>query len=106
MYQLTSRGELLGGPSSQTIHEKPPLIFRIGTSRQQLGAVAILAILAVAPTAAQPAASSGCASLAGQKLTNATITAAQAITTGSFTQPGSTNPIANLSRYRRHCPDE
>ena len=106
MYQLTSRGELIGGPSSETIHEKPPLIFRIGTSRQQLVTVAILAILAVAPRAAQAAASSGCASLAGQKLTNTTITAAQVITTGSFTQPGSTNPIANLSRYRRHCPDE
>src|SRR5206468_8854935 len=65
MYQLTSRGELMGGPPSETIHEKPPLIFRIGTSRQQLVTVAILPILAVAPRAA---ASSGCASLAGQKL--------------------------------------
>ena len=98
MYQLTSRGELMGGPPSETIHEKPPLIFRIGTSRQQLVTVAILAILAVAPRAA---ASSGCASLAGQKLTNATITAAQAITTGSFTPPGSTNPIADLPPFCR-----
>ena len=87
--------------SSETLHEKNPLIFIIGTSRRQLGAVAILAILAIARPAAQAASSSGCESLAGQKLPNTTITAAQAITTGSFTPPGSTNPITNLPPFCR-----
>ena len=91
----------MDGPSSRTLHEKVPLIFRIDTSRRQLRAVAILAILAIARPAAQAAYSSGCESLAGQKLPNTTITAAQAITTGSFTPPGSTNPITNLPPFCR-----
>src|SRR5439155_11251518 len=76
VHQLTSLGDLMDGPSSRTLHEKLPLIFRIDTSRRQLRAVAILAILAIARPAAQAASSSGCERLAGQKLPNTTITAA------------------------------
>ena len=49
----------------------------------------------------RPAPASACASLAQQQLPNTTITAAQAVTTGSFTPPGSTNAIANLPPFCR-----
>ncbi len=70
-------------------------------SRGERVAAAILAILAIALIDAQAASSSDCAGLAGQKLPNTTITVAQAITAGSFTPSGSTNPIANLPPFCR-----
>jgi feruloyl esterase len=42
-----------------------------------------------------------CANLAQQQLANTTITSAQAITTGSFTPPGSTNAMTNLPPFCR-----
>ena len=42
---------------------------------------------------AQTASSGACASLAEQKLPNTTITTAQAVTSGTFTPTGSTNPL-------------
>ena len=96
MYQLRSRGEPVVGLPSETLNERAPLISALGASRRQLGTVAIVVILAMARMAAQAAPSSSCESLAGQKLPNTTITTAQAITTGSFTPPGSTNAIDNL----------
>ncbi len=55
----------------------------------------------VSRTVAQFAPNAACASLVDQKLPNTTITAAQAVTTGSFTPPGSTNPIASLPPFCR-----
>ena len=49
---------------------------------------------------AQPLADA-CGRLAEQSLPNAKITAAQAVTAGSFTPPGSTNAIANLPPFCR-----
>jgi feruloyl esterase len=49
----------------------------------------------------QPAPAAACTSLSDQRLPSATITAAQAITTGSFTPQGSTNPITNLPPFCR-----
>jgi feruloyl esterase len=49
---------------------------------------------------AQPSAAA-CTSLAEQKLSATTITAAAAVTTGSFTPPGSANAIANLPPFCR-----
>ena len=101
MYQLRSRGEPVVGLPSETLNERAPLISALGASRRQLGTVAIVVILAMARMAAQAAPSSSCESLAGQKLPNTTITTAQAITTGSFTPPGSTNAIDNLPPFCR-----
>jgi feruloyl esterase len=42
-----------------------------------------------------------CASLADQRLPNTTITVAEAITSGSFTPPGSSNPMNNLPPFCR-----
>jgi feruloyl esterase len=42
-----------------------------------------------------------CAALASQSLENTTIKSAEAVTTGSFSPPGSTNPIANLPPFCR-----
>jgi len=65
-----------------------------------LSAVA-LPLLSIAVLRAQGDKASACASLASQTLPNTTISAAQAITTGSFTPPGSTNPITNLPPFCR-----
>jgi feruloyl esterase len=72
-------------------------------SRFRTGAVAafVVTLVGVAPLPAQTLTAAQCASLAEQKLPDTTITAAQAITTGSFTPPGSTNPIANLPPFCR-----
>jgi len=91
----------MGGPPSQILYEKILLSLSLGPSRRKLGAVAILAILAIARPAAQAASDTACASLTEQKLPNTTITEAQAIATGSFTPPGSTEPIANLPPFCR-----
>ena len=64
-------------------------------------AAAALPLLSIAVLRAQADKSSACASLASQTLPNTTISAAQAITTGSFTPPGSTNPITNLPPFCR-----
>jgi feruloyl esterase len=50
---------------------------------------------------AQSDRAAACASLANQPLPDTTITAAQAITTGSFTPPGSTNAMTNLPPFCR-----
>jgi feruloyl esterase len=42
-----------------------------------------------------------CAALADQRLPNTTIATAQAVTSGSFTPPGSSNPITNLPPFCR-----
>ena len=50
---------------------------------------------------AQTAPSDACSGLARRSLPDTTITAAQAVTTGSFTPPNSTNAIANLPPFCR-----
>jgi feruloyl esterase len=50
---------------------------------------------------AQADRAAACANLANQQLPNTTITAAQPITTGSFTRPGSTNAMTNLPPFCR-----
>jgi len=50
---------------------------------------------------AQTDPSGACASLSALQLPNTTITAAQAVTAGSFTPPGSTNAIGNLPPFCR-----
>ena len=73
-------------------------------------AAALLVVVFVSRMSAQTVPASACTSLAQQQLPNTTITAAQTVTTGSFTPPGSTNAIGNLpavlSRLGRDCPDE
>src|SRR4029453_10132506 len=65
-----------------------------------LSAVA-LPLLSIAVLHAQADKAAACAGLASQALPNTTISAAQAITTGSFTPPGSTNAITNLPPFCR-----
>ena len=61
---------------------------------------AMLPMLLIAGTAqTDPAAA--CAGLADQRLSTTTITAAQAVTGGSFSPPGSSNPITNLPPFCR-----
>ncbi len=68
---------------------------------------AVVCTVTVTRTAAQsvppapPASGAVCASSIGQKLSGTTITTAEAVTTGSFTPPGSTNPIGNLPPFCR-----
>jgi tannase/feruloyl esterase len=62
---------------------------------------ATLAMVFVSVTQAQTNSAAACASLADQRLPNTTITVAQAITSGSFTPPGSTNAITNLPPFCR-----
>lgn len=50
---------------------------------------------------AQPDPAAACAALASQALENTTIRTAQAVSGGSFTPPGSNNPIANLPPFCR-----
>ena len=66
-------------------------------------AAALAAILIpICPTgvSAQPP-PADCAGLAGRQLPNTRITAAETVTTGTFTPPGSTNPVANLPPFCR-----
>ena len=63
-------------------------------------ASAILIIVHTAAFAQTPSAES-CASLARQQLPGTKITTAEAISTGSFTPPGSTNVIGNLPPFCR-----
>lgn len=64
-------------------------------------AAAMLAMLFVSRTPAQNPPAVACASLADRRLSNTTITAALAVTSGSFTPPGSTNAITNLPPFCR-----
>jgi feruloyl esterase len=68
---------------------------------RHLISVTLLALLAAARVSAQAPPATRCASLAEQKLPQTTITAAQAVTAGSFTPPGATNPIGNLPPFCR-----
>ena len=61
----------------------------------------VLPIVLIAALRAQTDRAAACAGLATQQLPNATITTAQAITTGSFTPPGSTNTMTNLPPFCR-----
>src|SRR6187397_2850591 len=61
---------------------------------------AILIIVHTAAFAQAPSAES-CASLARQQLPGTKISTAEAISTGSFTPPGSTNVIGNLPPFCR-----
>lgn len=64
-------------------------------------AAAILLMVFMSAMSAQTDPAVACASLAEERLPNTTITAAQAITTGSFTPPGSNNAITNLPPFCR-----
>jgi feruloyl esterase len=62
---------------------------------------AILPIVCISATPAQTGPAVACGGLVDQRLPNTTITAAQTITNGSFTPPGSTNAITNLPPFCR-----
>ena len=62
---------------------------------------ACLPLVMSSDTWAQTNTAEACASLADQRLPNTTITAAQAITSGSFTPPGSTNEMTQLPPFCR-----
>src|SRR5262245_36723985 len=64
-------------------------------------AATVFQILMATSPKAQADRTAACASLANQQLPDTTITAAQAITTGSFTPPGSTNATTNLPPFCR-----
>jgi feruloyl esterase len=100
MHQLRTRGEPMSGHPTH-INEKILPGLSAGLSLPKIGAMAILVILAVAHPAAPADSGTDCANLADQKLPDTTISAAQAITTGSFTPPGSTNPITGLPPFCR-----
>jgi feruloyl esterase len=69
-------------------------------TKEETVLAAILPMLFVAATAqTDPAAA--CAGLADQKLPATTITAAQAVTSGSFNPPGTSNAITNLPPFCR-----
>src|SRR5438128_7116879 len=73
---------------------------RSGARINAAGAAALLTVL-IAPTPAQTVTPVACEGLAAQRLPNTTITAAEAITSGSFTPPGSSNAIRNLPPFCR-----
>jgi feruloyl esterase len=56
---------------------------------------AILLVLSASPAGAQPGSAAACTALKSQRLTNTTITAAEPITSGSFT-PARGGPLASL----------
>jgi tannase/feruloyl esterase len=60
-----------------------------------------LALLASVTSMATLAAADSCSDLASLALPDTTITAAQSITSGSFTPPGSSKPITNLPAFCR-----
>src|SRR5262245_15216474 len=64
-------------------------------------AIATLSILSIPVTRAQTNPAAVCAGLTDQRLPNTTIASAQAVTSGSFTPPGSTNEITNLPAFCR-----
>jgi feruloyl esterase len=66
-----------------------------------LRALAVLALLLVARASTHTAPAPVCESLAAVRLPKTTITAAQPVIGGSFTPPGSTNPITNLPSFCR-----
>ena len=72
-----------------------------GARLQALTAAALVTVVLVSRTAAQTATPVACEGLATQRLPNTTISAAQAVTTGSFTPPGSSNAITNLPPFCR-----
>ena len=59
------------------------------------------AVALVARPSAQTVPAATCERLADQRLPNTTITAAQSVTAGSFTPPGSTNAMTNLPPFCR-----
>jgi len=69
---------------------------RVGTPT-----VVLLVLIFTSRMSAQTTPAETCARLADRQLPTTTITAAQAITTGSFTPPGSTNAITNLPAFCR-----
>ena len=70
------------------------------STRMASSLAALLPIVLVAAVRAQTDPAAACAALAAQKLSNTTITAAEAITGGSFT-PQAGAPIANLPPFCR-----
>ncbi len=70
------------------------------STRMAWSLAAFLPIVLVAAVRAQTDPAAACAALASQKLSNTTITAAEAITSGSFT-PQAGAPIANLPPFCR-----
>jgi len=70
-------------------------------ARRSAPAVVILVLVLISRMSAQTVPAEACASLAQQQLPTTTITAAQVVTTGSFTPPGSTNAITNLPPFCR-----
>lgn len=63
--------------------------------------VLALALLSPASQAAAQTLADTCSSLAARSLPDTTITAAQTVTTGSFTPPGATNALPNLPPFCR-----
>ena len=64
-------------------------------------AAALLTVVLISPMPAQTVTAGACEGLAAQRLPNTTITTAQAVTSGSFTPPGSSNAITNLPPFCR-----
>jgi feruloyl esterase len=70
-------------------------------SRVALAASATLTLATALTLQAQRDPAKACAALASQSLENTTIKSAEAVTGGSFTAPGSTNPMTNLPPFCR-----
>lgn len=64
-------------------------------------AVAILTVVFRPAVSAQVDPAAACAKLSGERLPTTTITSAQAVTSGSFMPPGSSNAITNLPPFCR-----
>jgi feruloyl esterase len=70
-------------------------------ARGSVLAVALLFLLFPSRMSAQTAPAAACAALAQQQIAKTTVTTAEAVTTGSFTPPGSTNAISGLPPFCR-----
>ena len=70
-------------------------------ARVSAPAAALLVLALASQLSAQTVPASACTSLAQRQLPNTTITVAEAVTTGSFTPPGSTNAIGSLPPFCR-----
>jgi len=75
--------------------------FQNRTGRMSTAVLVALFFLSSARPATPQAPASACASLAERSLPDTTITAAQAVTAGSFTPPGSNSAIPNLPPFCR-----
>jgi hypothetical protein len=85
---------------SSTVQSHPQRAISDGVPKMR-ETVLLAIVLSAGSAAAQTTPTVSCQSLGEQHLTDTTITAAQEVTSGSFTAPNSTNVIGNLPPFCR-----